>query len=72
MATLKPTSFRELVRKLRKFGLEGPFSGGKHLYMIKNDIRLTMPNPHNREISIDLLRRILKQACITREEWLNS
>lgn len=33
--------------------------------------RLNVPKPHSRkEIGIDLLIRILKQAGITREEWL--
>ncbi|WP_404792768.1 hypothetical protein [Acetomicrobium flavidum] len=38
--------------------------------MIKGDLVLTIPNPHRKEISVDLLTRILKQAGITREEWL--
>jgi hypothetical protein len=38
--------------------------------MIKGDLVLTIPNPHQKEISVDLLSRILKQAGITREDWL--
>jgi len=38
--------------------------------MIKGDLRLTVPNPHRKEIGVDLLMRILKQAGITKEEWL--
>jgi len=38
--------------------------------MIKGALRLTIPNPHKKEISIDLLMRILKQADIDKEEWL--
>ncbi|MEK6646990.1 MAG: type II toxin-antitoxin system HicA family toxin, partial [Candidatus Firestonebacteria bacterium] len=30
----------------------------------------TIPNPHRKEISVDLLIRILKQAEISREEWI--
>ena len=40
-------------------------SGGKHLYMIKENIRLTMPNPHKKDISVDLILKILKHARIT-------
>jgi predicted RNA binding protein YcfA (HicA-like mRNA interferase family) len=58
------------VKRLRKLGFDGPYSGGKHPYMIKDDLVLTIPNPHRKEISIDLLSRILKQAGITRAEWL--
>ena len=70
MSRLRPVSFNELVRKLRSFGYEGPFSGGKHLYMIRDDVRLTLPNLHRGTISVDLLTRILRLAGITREEWL--
>ena len=38
--------------------------------MVKGKIRLTVPNPHKKEIGIDLLTRILRQAGITREEWI--
>ena len=69
MQKLIPVSFNELVRKLKKFGFEGPYGGGKHLYMIKGDLRLTVPNPHGKEIGVDLLMRVLKQANVTKEEW---
>jgi predicted RNA binding protein YcfA (HicA-like mRNA interferase family) len=37
--------------------------------MINDNLVLTIPNPHRKEISVDLLSRILKQAGITRVEW---
>jgi hypothetical protein len=45
--------------------------GGKHLFMIKGTLRLTIPNPHKEAIGSDLLVRILRQADISREEWIN-
>lgn len=57
---------------MRKLGFDGPFMGGKHPYMIKGDLVLTIPNPHRREISVDLLTRILRQAGISRTEWLEA
>ncbi len=45
-------------------------SGAKHLYMIRGETRLTLPNPHKKTISVDLLTRIMKQARITRDEWI--
>ena len=72
MPKIKPVKRTELIRRLRKFGFEGPYVGGNHLFMLKYEIRLTLPNPHRREISVDLLSRILKQAGISREEWLKS
>jgi hypothetical protein len=38
--------------------------------MRKGDLFLTIPNPHKNTIGVDLLTRILKQARISREEWL--
>jgi hypothetical protein len=44
----------------------------KERFMIKNDLVLTIPNPHRKEIGVDLLTRIVKRAGITREEWLKA
>jgi len=67
---LSPVSWIELVKRLRKLGFDGPYQGGKHPYMMKDNLILTIPNPHRKEIGVDLLTRILKRAGITREEWL--
>lgn len=67
-----PVSWRELVRRLRQLGFDGPYEGGKHPYMLRDDLTLTIPNPHRGEVSIDLLTRILRRAGITREAWLNT
>jgi predicted RNA binding protein YcfA (HicA-like mRNA interferase family) len=70
MPKLGSVSHNELIRRLRIFGFKGPYSGGKHLYMVKDNLRLTIPNPHKQKIGIDLLTRILRQADIKREEWI--
>ena len=70
MSKLKPVSHNELFKGLRSFGFEGPFGGGRHLYMIRGNLRLTIPNPHREKIGVDLWLRILRQAGIAREEWL--
>jgi hypothetical protein len=31
---------------------------------------ISHPNPHKQNIGVDLLTRILRQAGITREEWI--
>jgi predicted RNA binding protein YcfA (HicA-like mRNA interferase family) len=69
MPRLSPVSFNELVRKLKALGFEGPIGGGKHLFMIKEDVRLNVSNPHRQDIGVDLLKRILSQAGIKRDEW---
>jgi len=57
------------VRKLNALDYQGPFSGGRHLFMVKNNLRLTIPNPHKQVIGVDLLKRILNQGKIQRDEW---
>lgn len=71
MSKLKPVSRDYLIKRLREFGFSGPYSGGKHSFMMKGKLGLILPNPHRSEISIDLLKRLLKQAEISREEWLS-
>ncbi len=66
---MKPISYKDFVKKIKQFGFDGPFPWGKHQYMIKGNIRLTLPNPHRKEIGVDLLIRILRQAGISKEEW---
>lgn len=70
MTKLVPIKRNDFIKKLKKLGFEGPYSGGKHQFMIRGDTRLTLPNPHRKDIGIDLLKRILLQAGINREEWL--
>ncbi len=72
MTKLSPISFKELVKKLKKYGYQGPYSGGKHLYMIKENIRITMPNPHKKDISVDLILKILKHARISKDDWVKT
>jgi predicted RNA binding protein YcfA (HicA-like mRNA interferase family) len=67
---LSPVSWKELVHRLREFGFIGPVSGGKHPYMVRGALVLTIPNRHRSEVSVDLLTRILRQAGVSREEWL--
>lgn len=69
MARLGPVEWSALVRRFRALGFEGPFHGSKHPYMVKDDLVLTIPNPHREEIGADLLLRLLRQAGISRQEW---
>ena len=69
MSHLRPVSRRELIQRLRRLGFEGPYTGGRHVFMLRGSQRLTVPNPHRHEIGVDLLQRILKQGEISREKW---
>ena len=65
-----PISRSELISRLRRLGFVGPEPGGKHSFMLKGLLRLTLPNPHGaKEIDDALLNRILRQAGIAREDF---
>lgn len=64
-----PIKRRDLIRYLRKLGFRGPYSGGKHQFMVKGAMTLRVPNPHQTDIGKELLARILRQAGISRETW---
>ncbi len=66
-------SRRKLVKKFRALGFEGPFSGGKHQFMIKGTRKIRIPNPHGgKDVNASLVTEILKQAGISGEEWGNA
>ena len=69
MPPFAPISRQDLVRGLRKAGFDGPYSGGKHAFMVKGALALTIPNPHRGQIGRELLSRILRQAGISKKQW---
>jgi predicted RNA binding protein YcfA (HicA-like mRNA interferase family) len=69
MPRFGPIKRRELIQYLRTLGFDGPYSGGKHQFMIKGEITLRIPSPHQSDIGRELLSRILRQAKIERETW---
>lgn len=72
MPPFGPVDRGSLIRHLRRIGFEGPFSGGRHAFMVRGDVALTIPNPHRGSISKSLLIRLLRQGKISREEWERS
>ena len=69
MPRLGPIRRRDLIRYLKRLGFEGPYSGGKHQFMVKDDATVRLPNPHQSDIGEEFLARILRQARIDREQW---
>lgn len=65
----RPIKHREFLRRLRVLGWQGPFQKGRHPFMVRNEVRLTVPNPHRGDIDWSLTKRILEQAGISPEEW---
>ncbi|MEO8953300.1 MAG: type II toxin-antitoxin system HicA family toxin [Ktedonobacteraceae bacterium] len=71
MPHLGPIKRKDLIYYLRQLGFEGPYPGGNHQYMvkIKENITLTIPNPHHGDIGESLLARLLKQARVDKATW---
>jgi len=65
----KAISWRKLVQNFRKLGFEGPYSGGKHIFMKKGSLKIHIPSKHKGDISMGLVSEILRQAEIDREKW---
>ncbi len=73
MPRLTPEKPRRVIRKLRRLGFEGPFGGGKHVFMRhpKTKVKIPIPVHGSRDMPIGTLRAIIKQAGSTNEEWLS-
>jgi predicted RNA binding protein YcfA (HicA-like mRNA interferase family) len=69
MHKLKAIKRHELIRHLRDLGFDGPYSGKKHQFMVKEEITVRLPNPHESDIGKELLKRILRQAQIDTDTW---
>jgi predicted RNA binding protein YcfA (HicA-like mRNA interferase family) len=69
MPPFGPINRTDLIRHLRIIGFVGPYSGKRHQFMVKEQIRIVIPNPHRGDIDKGLLARILRQAGISRDEW---
>ena len=65
----KPIKRRELIRRMRLFGWEGEHQEGKHPFMVKSGVRVSIPNPHRGDLDWSLVKRILKDADIDSAEW---
>ena len=57
------------MRRLRTLGFDGPYAGGRHPQMQREDVTVIIPNRHEGDIGIGLLTRLLRQAGVSREEW---
>lgn len=66
----KSIALRVLIKKFQALGYDGPYSGGRHQFMVKGPHKIRIPNPHGtREVHISLLREILRQANIPFDVW---
>ena len=65
-----PKSRKDLIRKFKKLGFSGPYSGGRHQFMSRGELKIRIPNPHKtQDISDSLISEILRQAGISKNDW---
>ena len=62
MPAIRPIKQKELIGFLRKLDFIGSYSGGKHQFMVKGDLRIRIPNPHKKDIGKNLLKLILTDS----------
>ena len=73
MGRWNPCKRSDFIRRLRRLGFDGPFSGSKHHFLVFEQCRLTVPL--NDEYSVPQLRMMLREAEaiigreISSEEW---
>lgn len=69
MPKLRPIKRKDLISFLRELDFTGPYVGSKHEYMQRGRLKVRIPNPHQSDISVPLLKRILEEADISLGEW---
>lgn len=73
MSRRTPCKRADFLRRLRRLGFEGPFSGAKHQFMVHGQHRLTVPS--NTEYSVPQLRMMIREVeeilgrAVTADEW---
>ena len=73
MSPWKPCKRRNFIRRLRKLGFDGPYSGTRHQFMIYGQNRMAIPS--NTEYSVPQLRMVIREVegilnrGITVNEW---
>lgn len=73
MPRLTPLKPADVCRKLRNLGYVGPMPGGRHMRMVHLQTGKIIPLPMHggRDVSVGLLREIIREAGITLEEWFD-
>lgn len=73
MSKWPPCKRRDFIRKLRKLGFQGPYTGTRHQFMVWKQHRLAIPS--NDEYSIPQLKMMLLEVSniigeeISIDEW---
>ena len=70
MTKIKPLSHKKIIRALEKVGFQPVRQTGSHLFMKNPDGRTTIIPIHSKEIKVEIINAILKEAKISRDEWI--
>lgn len=72
MPKLKPLKSKEVIKKLSKLGFVGPIAGGKHIRMVNLKTKKIIPVPMHKgkDVGVGLIRAIISEAGISRDEWI--
>lgn len=60
MSPWKPCKRRDFIKKLRKLGFKGPYSGTRHQFIVIENHRLAIPS--NAEYSMPQLRIMIREV----------
>jgi predicted RNA binding protein YcfA (HicA-like mRNA interferase family) len=64
-----PFTPREVIAKLKRAGFEEVRQTGSHLFLRHADGRLTFVSIHRGDIPLGTMRKILKQAHLTEDQF---
>ena len=73
MSSWRPCKRQDFIRRLRKLGFIGPYSGTRHEFIVFEKHRLSIPS--NAEYSVPQLKMMLNEVglilsrAISVEEW---
>jgi len=72
MDKINPLPAKKVVKALEKIGFQQIRQKGSHLFMRHSDGRTTLITVHpGEDIGKGMIRKIISDARITREEWLD-
>ena len=71
MARLANISGKEAVKAFEKAGWHVIGQVGSHVVMTKPDVRVNLPIPQHKELSIGTLRALIRHSGMTVEEFLD-
>jgi predicted RNA binding protein YcfA (HicA-like mRNA interferase family) len=71
MSRIVPLPAKKVVKALEKVGFQPVRQKGSHLFLEHLDGRTTvLPIHPNKDLKVNLINKILKDAGISRDEWV--